>query len=233
MFQKWFQLRCAKLSAFRWISLILCLSLSHSPSSWGAKKLSKVHLPGVLREIEKKYERSPTLSADFSQLNMSSTFSQKKMSSGKIYIKRPSKIRWETEKPDPNLLISNGKTYWFYTPPFDAEEPGQVIEKPASQVESKLANALLSGAFSKAQIQSIQKKTPSTYILTPSKGTAGSVQKATIQVDLKTKVIEKVILDHVGGNRSEITLSQIKLGNPLADDLFIFKAPPHTEKIED
>lgn len=220
MSQKWFQSKCVR-GTFILLQLI-------SISSWIEAAPPK-RLPQLLQEVEKKYTKAATLKADFSQSNNNPSFSQKKISSGKIFIKRPSKIRWETEKPDPSLLLGNGKKYWYYTPPFDAEESGQVIEKPASEVQSKLANALLSGEFSVAQSMSIQQKTPSVFTLVPQSGTAGTVSKATIEINLKTKVIQKVILDHNGGNHSEISLSHIILGDPLDDDLFIFHAPPNTE----
>jgi outer membrane lipoprotein carrier protein len=218
---KWSQLKC--------VSSISVFLLLQTPIAFGSVK----SLPKLLQEVEKKYSKSGTITAEFSQLNENSTFSQKKASTGKIYVKLPSKIRWETEKPEPNLLVSNGKIYWFYTPPFDPTEPGQVIEKPTSQIESKLVNALLSGSFSTAQIQSIFMKNATTFDLTPKPGTAATVSKATLEIDGVTKEIKKVTLNHKGGNRSEITLSKIELGKPLSDDFFVFHAPPNTEKLQE
>lgn len=190
-------------------------------------------LPKILQEIEDKYTKSKTLSAQFSQVTTTKTTSTKKINSGKIFVKRPSKIRWETTKPENNLLIGDGNKFWFYTPPFDEDEHGQVIEKKASQVQSRLAHALLSGSFSVARDMKIQEKSPSTFLLTPKAGSAGTVSQATIEVDPEKKLIQKVILDHKGGNHAEITLSEIQLGEDLKDDLFIFKSPPNTDVIDE
>ncbi len=188
-------------------------------------------LPKLLQEVEAKYKKSNTVSADFEQLNQDVAMSHVKKSSGKIFVKRPSKFRWETLKPDQSLLISDGSRYWFYTPPFDEGERGQVIEKDSSQVQSKLANALLSGSFSVTRNMTMKQKGPSTFLLIPKQGSAGTVTQATLEVDPNLKLIQKVTLEHKGGNRSEISLSKIVLGQKLDDSLFVFQIPPNTDQI--
>ena len=147
-------------------------------------------------------------------------------------VKRPDKLRWETLHPDMSLLVSDGHTFWFYTPPFDEGEHGQVIEKKSNEINSKLANALLSGRFSVAHDMKFRQESPSKFLLTPKPGTAGTVKRAEIEIDPELKLIQKVTLEHQGGNRSEITLSKIELGKKMGDDAFIFTAPPNTDKVE-
>ena len=128
--------------------------------------------------------------------------------------------------------MSNGKIFWFYTPPFDLGENGQLIERRSSEVQSQVATALLSGEFSKVPGIQVKQKSDSTFLITPKSGTAGSVIRAEVTLDLSKNLIQKVALDHRGGNRSEISLSQIELGKPLPDDFFIFKAPPNTDRVK-
>ena len=190
-------------------------------------------LPPLLHEVEAKYKAAATLSADFQQINDNKLLSKKKKTSGKIFVKRPSKIRWETSAPDASLLVNDGKKIWFYTPPFEEGERGQVVLKDVSQVQSQLASALLSGAFSVAKNMTIRQESPSLFLLTPKAGTAGTVSQATLQIDSERKLITQVILLHKGGNRTEISLTQIDLGPTLKEDLFQFKTPPHTDLIQE
>jgi outer membrane lipoprotein carrier protein len=190
------------------------------------------NLPPVLQEVEAKYGQAETLQANFSQVNDVAALKTKKISSGVIMVKRPDKLRWETLKPDMNLLVSDGRHFWFYTPPFDEGEHGQVIEKPSSQINSKLANALLSGRFSVAREMKIEQESPSRVRLIPKPRTAGTVVRAEIEIDPVQKIIEKVTLEHKGGNRSEITLSKIELGKAIGDEAFLFTPPPNTDKVE-
>ncbi|MGZ3688269.1 MAG: LolA family protein [Bdellovibrionota bacterium] len=192
---------------------------------------ARAALPQLLQDVEKHYSEATTLTALFEQVNETSALKQSKKSSGRIYAKRPDKIRWETLAPDPNILVSDGHHFWFYTPPFDEGEHGQVIEKKSSEVQSRLANALLSGRFSVAKDMKIKQETYAQFTLIPKTGTSGTVEKARIWIDPQYKIITKVVLEHRGGNRSEITLSKIELGPKLGDDMFVFKAPPNTDKV--
>lgn len=219
-----------------WSSLVIAdktpTQIEPSPAPAHSPVVLKSNLPQALLEIEKKYAASATISAHFTQTDDNQTLGKKKISTGKILVKRPGKIRWETETPDPNLLVSNGKTFWFYTPPFDEGEPGQLIERKSSEVQSQLATALLSGDFSKIKGLKVRQKSDSTFLIIPKPGTASTVQQSTLTLDLKENLIQKVTLYHRGGNQSEISLTQIELGNALSDDLFVFKAPPNTDRVK-
>lgn len=193
-------------------------------------------LPKVLQEIETKYSQAGTIQAQFEQVTESAGLQRKKHSSGTITIKTPDKIRWETLSPDKNLLISDGKTFWFYTPPFDTEENGQLIERKGKDIRSTLTSALMTGSFSAAQRNAkmkIIRNTPAEYTLLLKKGSAGTVTQAKIQINLKEKLIQKVTLTHSDGNTAEISLSQILLGQKTEDSLFTFNAPPNTDIVKE
>ena len=190
------------------------------------------NLPPILQEVEKKDAQAATLEAEFTQVNDVAALKTKKTSSGFIMVKRPNKLRWETRKPDMNLLVSDGRRFWFYTPPFDEGEHGQVIERRSSEVNSRLANALLSGSFSVAHDMKISQESSSKFLLIPKPGAAGTVIRAEIEVNPDQKLIQKVVLEHKGGNRSEITLSKIELGKTIGDEAFVFVPPANTDKVE-
>ena len=211
------------------ISLCLLLIILPAPFLRAGEKI-----PQLLLKIEQKYKKAGSLEALFSQENQNSTLSQrKKTSSGKITIRFPSKLRWDTQKPEPQLLVSDGKTFWYYTPPFDQDEPGQLIERPVSRVQSELAHDLLSGSFSSLQSARITQETQTRFLITPKPGKAGTVKEALIEINPQALLIEKVILFYTGGHRSEISLTEIKLGKSLPDSLFHFKAPAHTDVIQE
>lgn len=192
---------------------------------------SPAPLPELLEEVEAKYAKSNTIEAQFTQVTHSASMGTTKTTSGILMVKRPNKVRWETLKPDKSLLVSDGRKFWFYTPPFDESEKGQVIERKSTDVQSKLAQALLSGSFSAARDMKVQKVRAAVFSLTPKPGTAGTVQKATIEIDPASKTIKRVELEHQDGNRAEITLSEIVLGKEMDERYFIFDIPPGTDVI--
>lgn len=194
-----------------------------------------VALPTVLKEIEDKYVKQSTVSADFEEINVSFLTKQSKKSFGKIEFKRPGKIYWQTVKPMPNLLVSDGALFWFYTPPFDADEKGQYWEKKTSQVQSKFAQALLAGNFSQSVAKhsmTFQQKSKTEFAIYPKKGTAGNVTNAVLRVDPERKLIVGIDLNYTDGNKASINLTGIALGVSLPDSRFHFNPPPHTEKLE-
>lgn len=191
------------------------------------------NLPAELIAIEKKYLDAKTLEADFIQKDDIKLTSSKKESSGVLMIRHPNQFRWETLKPDKNLLVSDGKRFWFYTPPFEAGERGQVIERKTSEVQSELANALLSGAFSKIHGLEVKKLSATRFRLIPADGVAGTVKSTEIEIDLKKNVIEKLYLEHTGGNKTEISLLNVKLAEKMNDAFFTFTTPPGTDVIRE
>lgn len=206
-----------------------------APVSPGSSANAPV-LPPLLKSIEAKYSQFGTLTAEFNEVNTSFLTKKTKKSTGHIDFKRPGKIYWQTLQPMQNLLVSDGKTFWYYTPPFDADEPGQYWEKPASRVQSKFAQSLLSGNFYQGLLNhtmTFQQKSTSDYVILPKKGTADNVTNAILHVDTKSIVITGVELNYTDGNRASITLSNIQLGSSLADSHFHFTPPPKSEKIKD
>lgn len=201
-----------------------------SKAAKSAKGASK--LPELLKKVEKKYTEAGTLFAKFEQTNHSVVTGRDTKSSGDIAFKRPDKVRWQTLKPNPSLLVSDGKRFWFYTPPFDETEHGQLIERKTSEVQSRVAQSMLSGAFSSARDVKVEEVSPSQFHLNFKKGTAGTVESARIEVDPEKLEIHKVTLYNTDGNTSEIALSEIQLGKELADSTFVFVAPPGTDHVK-
>lgn len=188
-------------------------------------------LPKLLKEVEAKYAEAKTVVAQFKQIKTLKAFPQPQESSGKISLKIPGKVLWETEKPERGVLVSDGKMFWNYTPPFDEEDSGQVIIADAKKLQTRFARALLSGAFSSAKGMTVEKKSETSFDLFPKKGTAGTVKKATVTIHSTKKLIENVEVEHFGGNRLEVKLSDIELGKEVKDEAFQFKIPPGTEVI--
>ena len=217
MSRRWFRSSFAKV-----LFVPLFLAFQFSPAEAGK-------LPELLQKVQAKYGKAPTLMASFSQVNESAVLRERKTSSGVISIKKPGKMRWETQEPDPNIFITDGKTMWFYTPPFDKGENGQLVVRKAAEYQSRLAGALLAGEFGTGKDLKVVEKSKNHFILTPKAGSAGDVLDSELFVDPDKLLIEKVILKHKGGNLSEISLTKIVLGQAMEDEMFHFSPPPKTD----
>jgi outer membrane lipoprotein carrier protein len=193
-----------------------------------------IKLPTLLLEVQTQYQKSSGVQAEFTQATDIKATRQLKRAKGRIWIKRPNKLRWETLEPDPNILVSDGKTFWFYTPPFDKDERGQVIIKKTAQVQTQFLNALLSGSFDfEKGTTSIENRGSNAFLLKPKSGTAGDVQIAQITIDPTKKTITEVILTHTSGNQTTIKLQQVDLNAKLDEKLFKFVPDRKTDIIRE
>lgn len=193
----------------------------------------KAPIPQPLKEIETKYSKSKTVEAKFSQKVQTAISKKPKETEGTVYLSTPDKIRWETQKPDSekNTLVGDGKLFWFYTPPFQEGERGQVIVKKSTEVQSKVASALLSGRFSSAPFTKITQKSSREYELIPAKGSAGDVKVVLVQIEPQKAQITGVVLKYKNGNKSEIHLKEVALGKAFDSKLFDYTPPLHTDII--
>ena len=209
------------------LSWVQAANVAPSPSPAVARGI-----PALLQEVEVKYGAAKTLAAEFSQTQYLAVLEQTRKSGGVIRIKRPDKVVWDTSVGEPSRLVSNGVTVWLYTPPFADGERGQVLKYKASGYHSRLAHALLAGSFSAAKDLLIETKSATEFVVTPrKKGMAGTVKRAEVVIDPDQKLIKRVILEHEGGNRADIDLSNVRLGADVTEDEFNFKAPSGTEEV--
>lgn len=183
-----------------------------------------------LNVVQSKYKNVKTLTAEFTQQQKNVTLGTTKESSGRIYIMRPNKFRWETHAPEKSILVGNGNKVWFYTAPFREGEKGQVMTKRAADVQSKLAIDLLSGQSDSNKDFKIKSLADGQYSLTPVKP-AGDIERVELFVEKTTNLVYKLVLFTKSGNETELTLKNVTLSPKLNETMFNFVPPPNTEEI--
>ena len=208
---------------------VLFISLGAFFGGWASGMAAP--LPKELSELETAYSKHKTIEAKFTQTTETKLTGTEKKTSGVLTLQAPGRFRWETLVPDKNLLVSNGKKFWFYTPPFSQGDKGQVIVRKTAEIQSELATTLLSGSFSKLKKVSIEKKSKFDFILKPEKGTAGSVTQIQLHLSFSGDKIERVILQHDNGNTADVSLSEIQFETPVPEGFFDFVTPPMTDVI--
>lgn len=89
-------------------SLIALLLIGLSPLGFADDK--------SVAELQKRLSKASEYTADFDQTVRSSKGKEVQKGRGKFYVKRPNLFRMETKSPQENLIVSDGKTLWFYDP---------------------------------------------------------------------------------------------------------------------
>ncbi len=68
----------------------------------------------VVEKVQTYYAGVQQIQADFRQIYDNTLVGKKSTSDGKVYIKKPGKMRWDYTKPDKKYFISDGTTLWVY-----------------------------------------------------------------------------------------------------------------------
>ncbi len=72
-------------------------------------------LEKIIQKIENRYAGSD-FSAHFEQRSTLAAMKISDTASGRVFFKHPGMMRWEYEKPDPQVIITNGTDLWIYRP---------------------------------------------------------------------------------------------------------------------
>lgn len=186
--------------------------------------------PAISATMHEKYKDVKAITAEFVQTQKKIALGKTKTSEGRIYIRRPEMFRWETTKPEPSILVSNGKKVWFYTPPFREGENGQVMVRKAADVQSKLAIDLLSGQANLEKSFKTKKLPDGHFDLVPLLP-AGDVSRIELFLEKQTNLVYKVVLHTKTGNETELVLKGVTVNPQLSDSMFQFVPPENTEEI--
>ncbi len=184
----------------------------------------------VVERVQATCLRTQDLSARFHQTATNRALGQVQEASGVFFAKRPGMMRWEYEKPDPRLFVTDGKTLWAYSP----GEKQVVVQDVANALASRLPLSFLAGNcnlatdFDIALVENAgTRAAPTTRVLDlkPKRPEAGIVRML-LEVTTKGYTVEKTTLFDAYGNTTAIALTHLKLNTGLDDQQFRFTPPP-------
>ena len=190
-------------------------------------------LTRVVDSIQKVYENTGNLKARFAQTLTSAM--GKRQASGVLRLKKPGKMRWDYEKPEKKLFVTDGAMLWMYEP-----EDEQAFRQP---LNSSQLPAQVSFLFGKGRLSD---EFDITYLDGQAFGQAGDLvlklvpKKATAQykhlvfvVDPKTFMVKETVLYDQQGGTNHIVFSAIEtnLKTDIDDSRFSFTPPPNTKII--
>lgn len=96
---------------------------------------------GAIDQLHDFLRNTKTLRAEFAQAVIAKSGRKPQQSSGIVAISRPGKLRWEIQKPYPQLVVGDGEKIWIHDP-----ELQQVTVRKAGQAIGGSPAALLSGS---------------------------------------------------------------------------------------
>lgn len=193
----------------------------------------------VVKQLQTRYEKTKDLQADFTQKTMIEGFERSIASSGKVYIKKPGRLRWNYLDPSVEDIYVNRDDVKVYVP----EHKQVLVGKLTQMAASKAPLELLLGAAKLAESFDIE-PTPGkgrgvggirllTLLPKAREGEAGrSLQRIVLEVFPKTYFIRTLSLHEASGNVSSFEFSSLQPNVGLGDALFDFKVPPGVEVVK-
>lgn len=195
-----------------------------------------------LSKLQSKYKNTQSLQADMIQEVYQAALARTKTSKGSITLSKPNFVKWEITEPEANVMVSNGRKLWYYTPDAGGKNKGQVIVRKSAELEKQPIFRILSGAAAldkEFKIISQQESTDSTVqgerswmeIRLKPKKSMGDLSEVKLSISSKY-LISELVIENMSGNKTKITLQNQALGAKLPPVLFDFKPPQGTEVIK-
>ena len=192
---------------------------------------SDLTLEQILDRMEKHYAGS-SFKAAFVQESTVKAMEITDFASGKIYARHPGKMRWEYEKPEKQIIITDGFKLWIYRPTDNQVMTGSA---PAFFSDGKGASFLsdITLVRKKFNIALVESKDDFFYELNlkPLEKTL-DVTNIRLSVTKNTFTVIRVITYNSYGDTNYIEFLNHEFNADLKDELFSFEAPEGADVLQ-
>ncbi|HAS8545811.1 TPA: outer membrane lipoprotein chaperone LolA [Vibrio vulnificus] len=183
--------------------------------------LSASALANPQQELNQRLGMNDGFSASFNQTVTSPEGEVVMEGEGSVDIARPSLFRWSTSLPDENLLVSDGKTLWYYSP-FIEQVSIYWQEQAVQQTPFVLLTRNQSSDWENYQIT----QDGNVFTLVPK---AADSTQGQFQIDIDAKgIVHGFNVIEQDGQKGIFKFTDMKLGKPAAAR-FTFNIPEGVE----
>ncbi|HYB73153.1 MAG TPA: outer membrane lipoprotein chaperone LolA [Candidatus Sulfotelmatobacter sp.] len=212
--------------------LVVALFMAALPAPRAAAAAPGGQLDEVVDRLERTYAAARDLTARFRQTSTITAAAQVQQASGTVAVKRPGKMRWEYAEPDPRLFVTDGTTFWAYSP-----EDKQVLVRETKGALGATPLAFLMGAGNLRQDFQIREVAHAAgggktalLDLRPVKPNA-TLARLLLEVDLASSLIVQATVFDAVGNTIVLALSDQRLNTGVPDSRFTFVPPPGVQVV--
>ena len=206
---------------------LLVIVIHHSTLFSASSDLSVTE---VVQRLQAKYQNMQTLQANFSQSYQSKRFSGGGITeSGVVYMQKGGLMKWEYQKPERKIFLSDGLFYFYYVP-----QDKQVVKTPVDHQTQQSPALFLAGRGNFAKDFTAQWADPrpgSRLIkLTPVKPQP-DFEYLIVDLDPARNLVMRLLVVDSYDNRTEYKFTNIRENPALPSNFFVFNAPPGTDVV--
>jgi outer membrane lipoprotein carrier protein len=199
-----------------------------------ASEQNNLTVDQILEKVENKYKNSE-FTADFIQRSTIKAMNITDTATGKVYIKYPGMMRWEYEKPERQIIITDADKLWIYRPKDNQVMTGKA---PTFFRDGKGASFLSDIRIVRKKFDiSLESNQPADsdlfyhLKLIPREKTL-DISEIRLMVSRKTFNVLQVMTLNFYGDETRIDLVNFKFGVDIDDSLFSFTIPPGVDVIQ-
>ena len=188
----------------------------------------------ILEQVENKYTNSK-FAADFIQKSTIKAMNITDLATGKVYIKYPGMMRWEYEKPDRQIIITDGDKLWVYRPQDNQVMTGKA---PTFFRDGKGASFLSDIRLIRQKFDIVLEQGPPEesdlfhhLILKPREKTL-DISEIRLMVSRQTFNVLQVMTLNFYGDETRIDLINFAFDTDIDDSLFSFTIPQGVDVVQ-
>jgi outer membrane lipoprotein carrier protein len=185
----------------------------------------------LVRRVQARFDATSDFTADVDQELQVASAGRTLRAHGTVAFKRPGKMRWALQNDEPQVIVADGTTLWFYQP---AEK--QVLKAPfRAAFRSSTPVSFLTGVGRieddfDASVESRNER-EIRLLLVPKKS-EGEIGRLELTVDAATSDITAAEVHDPLGNVTKLAFSNLRRNTGLDESLFHFDAPAGVDVVE-
>jgi outer membrane lipoprotein carrier protein len=188
-------------------------------------------IENLISKLQDRYDSTTALTADFVQIAILNSINRHQTSAGRLFIAKPSSIRWEYTQPDAQTILYDGTLLQIYTP-----QRRQILQSAIHERDrNNVALLFLAGVgklqetFNITKLNSHESDKPQLRLIPRSP--QASFKELHITINPETFFVEKISIHDTIGNITNIHMYSLTTHEALPTQTFKLDVPPGTEII--
>jgi outer membrane lipoprotein carrier protein len=200
----------------------------------GRVETARAEVPStLLRCVQGRYGVLRDLTATFAQESRVASLGRTRTRAGRLYFQASGRMRWEYDKPEPQLIVADGKQLWFHRP-----ERRQVVVQPLDAAfarQTPLLFLLGRGDFGAEFTWDERELAPGagglvSIVLRP-RVEAPDLSGLVLEIAAGECRLAGTIVEDAFGNVTHLVFSEERANTGLDPGLFTFTPPQGTEVV--
>jgi outer membrane lipoprotein carrier protein len=222
------------------LAVLLCAPAAPRAAAGQQPAATASDARAVAAAVQAFYDQTTDISARFHQTYVHKLYNRTDKSQGSVIFKKPGKMRWDYDRPNGKVIVSNGQRLLVYEPG-EQSEGGQVIEQKIGEAQLPQAMGFLMGTgkleqdFTFRLLDGKKQGYQSGYVLElrPTRPTP-HYARILLYVERATALrglVRRLLIIDESGNRNRFDFSVIKFNGKVADSTFNWQPPAGTRRV--